>query len=132
MLCADIDGLGRLPRLADWTGGSLTFVFDRRAVFGRLFLLDSSPLLSLLLTLDTERRRFLGLLDLLNGSFPFFAATASPAIMATAAIPPMVAPAIKATSRQNVLDSSLSVNEISFFNQFHHKYLQPFSENSIV
>lgn len=115
MLCADIDGLGRPPRLADWTGGSLTFVFDRRAVFGRLFLLDSSPLLSLLLTLDTERRRFLGLLDLLNGSFPFFAATASTAIMATAAIPPMVAPAIKATSRQNVLDSSLSVNEISFF-----------------
>lgn len=108
-----METFGSVSTLADLTGGSLTFVLDLRAVLGRfLLLLDSlslsSLLLLLLLKLDTDRRRFLGPLDFIPGSLPFFAATASPTIIATAAIPAIVAPAIKATSRQNVLVLSTS------------------------
>lgn len=108
-----MDTFGSVSTLADLTGGSLTFVLDLSAVFGRfLLLLDSlslsSLLLLLLLKLDTDRRRFLGPLDFIPGSLPLFAATASPTIIATAAIPAKVAPAIKATSRQNVLVFSTS------------------------
>lgn len=108
-----MDTFGSVSTLADLTGGSLTFVLDLSAVLGRfLLLLDSlslsSLLLLLLLKLDTDRRRFLGPLDFIPGSFPLFAATASPTIIATAAIPAIVAPAIKATSRQNVLVFSTS------------------------
>lgn len=108
-----METFGSVSTLADLTGGSLTFVLDLSAVLGRfLLLLDSlslsSLLLLLLLKLDTDRRRFLGPLDFIPGSFPLFAATASPTIIATAAIPAIVAPAIKATSRQNVLVFSTS------------------------
>lgn len=108
-----METFGSVSTLADLTGGSLTFVLDLSAVFGRfLLLLDSlslsSLLLLLLLKLDTDRRRFLGPLDFIPGSLPLFAATASPTIIATAAIPAIVAPAIKATSRQNVLVFSTS------------------------
>lgn len=108
-----METFGSVSTLADLTGGSLTFVLDLSAVLGRfLLLLDSlslsSLLLLLLLKLDTDRRRFLGPLDFIPGSLPLFAATASPTIIATAAIPAIVAPAIKATSRQNVLVFSTS------------------------
>lgn len=108
-----METFGSVSTLADLTGGSLTFVLDLSAVFGRfLLLLDSlslsSLLLLLLLKLDTDRRRFLGPLDFIPGSLPLLAATASPTIIATAAIPAIVAPAIKATSRQNVLVFSTS------------------------
>lgn len=108
-----METFGSVSTLADLTGGSLTFVLDLSAVFGRfLLLLDSlslsSLLLLLLLKLDTDSRRFLGPLDFIPGSLPLFAATASPTIIATAAIPAIVAPAIKATSRQNVLVFSTS------------------------
>lgn len=108
-----METFGSVSTLADLTGGSLTFVLDLSAVLGRfLLLLDSlspsSLLLLLLLKLDTDRRRFLGPLDFIPGSLPLFAATASPTMIATAAIPAIVAPAIKATSRQNVLVFSTS------------------------
>lgn len=105
-----METFGSVSTLADLTGGSLTFVLDLSAVLGRfLLLLDSLSLSSLLLLkLDTDRRRFLGPLDFIPGSLPLFAATASPTIIATAAIPAIVAPAIKATSRQNVLVFSTS------------------------
>lgn len=108
-----METFGSVSTLADLTGGSLTFVLDLSAVLGRfLLLLDSlslsSLLLLLLLKLDTDRRRFLGPLDFIPGSLPLFAATASPTIIATAAIPAIVVPAIKATSRQNVLVFSTS------------------------
>lgn len=111
-----METFGSVSTLAGLTGGSLTFVLDLSAVLGRfLLLLDSLSLSSLLLLLlllllklDTDRRRFLGPLDFIPGSLPLFAATASPTIIATAAIPAIVAPAIKATSRQNVLVFSTS------------------------
>lgn len=111
LLFIDKGNFGSLSTLA-LTGGSFTFVFDLRAVFGRRFRLASLSLSSLLLMLDMDdaddRRRLLCPFDFIPGSFPLFIAIANPAIKATPIMPPTTAPAIIATFFQGVLVVSLS------------------------